>query len=210
LSSLERRRIISRKALAEKGYEGANLQNLLRQHSGPVNNTAVKCKSHEPFYKALFYYIEVATEQLFVNIIIILVAARILGEVFQRFGQPPLVGELLAGLIIGQSIFGLVLPSTDLHVLSNLAVFFLMFLAGLEMDPREISRSGRSAIVISIIAFFIPLLSGTFASLLFGLTTVQSLFMGLLLSITAVPVSAIVLMNMRNLAHKIAVLGLAL
>ena len=93
-----------------------------------------------------------ATEHLFVNIIIILVAARILGEVFQRIGQPPLVGELLAGLIIGPSIFGLVLPSTDLHVLTNLAVFFLMFLAGLEMDSREIRRSGRSAIVISIIA----------------------------------------------------------
>ncbi|MDP8888078.1 MAG: cation:proton antiporter [Thermoproteota archaeon] len=135
-----------------------------------------------------------ASEQLFVSIIIILVAARILGEVFQRIGQPPLVGELLAGLIIGPSILGLVHPSIDLHVLSNLAVFFLMFLAGLEMDPREIRRAGGSAIVISIVAFLIPLLSGTGTSLLFGLTTVQSLFMGLLLSITAVPVSAIVLM----------------
>jgi Kef-type K+ transport system membrane component KefB len=103
-----------------------------------------------------------------------------------------------------------VLPSTDLHVLSNLAVFCLMFLAGLEMDPREIRRSGRSAIVISMIPFFIPLLSGTCASLLFGLTTVQSLFMRLLLSITAIPVSAMVLMNMRKLEHKIAVLRLAL
>jgi Kef-type K+ transport system membrane component KefB len=145
----------------------------------------------------------VATEQLFVSIIIILVAARILGEVFQRIGQPPLVGELLAGLIIGPSIFGLVLPSTDLHVLSNLAVFFLMFLAGLEMDPREIRRAGRSAIVISIVAFFIPLLSGTGTSLLFGLTTVQSLFMGLLLSITAVPVSAIVLMQFGILNSRL-------
>lgn len=72
--------------------------------------------------------------RLFVSILIILVAARILGEVFQRIGQPPLVGELLAGLIIGPSVFGLVFPDTDLHVLSNLAVFFLMFLAGLEMD----------------------------------------------------------------------------
>lgn len=144
-----------------------------------------------------------ATEQLFVSIIIILVAARVLGEVFQRVGQPPLVGELLAGLIIGPSILGLVLPSTDLHVLSNLAVFFLMFLAGLEMDPREIRRAGGSAIVISVIAFLVPLLAGTGTSLLFGLTTVQSLFMGLLLSITAVPVSAIVLMQFGILNSKL-------
>ena len=70
-----------------------------------------------------------ATEQLFVSIIIILVAARVLGEFFQRIGRPPLVGELFAGLIIGPSILGLVLPSDDLHVLSSLAIFFLMFWA---------------------------------------------------------------------------------
>ena len=144
-----------------------------------------------------------ATEQLFVSIIIILVAARILGEAFQRIGQPPLVGELLAGLLIGPSILGLVLSSADLHVLSNLAVFFLMFLTGLEMDPREIRRAGGSAIVISIVAFLIPLLAGTGTSLLFGLTTVQSLFMGLLLSITAVPVSAIVLMQFGILNSRL-------
>ncbi|MEW6605090.1 MAG: cation:proton antiporter [Thermoproteota archaeon] len=144
-----------------------------------------------------------ATEQLFVSIVIILVAARVLGEVFQRFKQPPLVGELLAGVIIGPSILGLVLPSPDLQVLSNLAVFFLMFLAGLEMDPREIRRAGKAAIIISIVAFFVPLLSGTGVSMLFGLTTVQSLFMGLLLSITAVPVSAMVLMQFGILNSRL-------
>ncbi|HEX7032718.1 MAG TPA: cation:proton antiporter [Nitrososphaera sp.] len=144
-----------------------------------------------------------ATEQLFVSIIIILVAARVLGEIFQRFRQPPLVGELLAGVIIGPSILGLVLPNPDLQVLSNVAVFFLMFLAGLEMDPREIRRAGKSAIVISTIAFFVPLLSGAGVSMLFGLTNVQSLFMGLLLSITAVPVSAMVLMQFGILNSRL-------
>lgn len=109
----------------------------------------------------------------------------------------------MAGLIIGPSVFGLVFPSIDLHVLSNLAVFFLMFLAGLEMDPREIRRASGPAMVISIIAFFIPLLSGTGTSLLFGLTTVQSLFMGLLLSITALPVSAIVLIQFGILNSRL-------
>jgi len=145
----------------------------------------------------------VATEQLFVSIVIILVAARVLGELFQRVKQPPLVGELLAGVIIGPSLLGLITPSSDLQVLSDLAVFFLMFLAGLEMDPREIRRAGKSAIVISIIAFFVPLFSGTYVSMLFGLPTIQSLFMGLLLSITAVPVSAIVLMQFGVLNSRL-------
>jgi len=145
----------------------------------------------------------VATEQLFVSIVIILVAARILGEIFQRIKQPPLVGELLAGVIIGPSLLGIVLPSADLHVISNLAVFFLMFLAGLEMDPRQIRKAGRAALIISVMAFFLPLLAGTNVSLLLGLTMVQSLFMGLLLSITAVPVSAIVLMQFGILNSKL-------
>lgn len=144
-----------------------------------------------------------ATEQLFVSIVIILVAARILGELFQRVKQPPLVGELLAGVIIGPSLLGLISPSSDLQVLSDLAVFFLMFLAGLEMDPREIRRAGKSAMVISVIAFIVPLLSGTYVSMLFGLGTIQSLFMGLLLSITAVPVSAIVLMQFNVLNSRL-------
>jgi Kef-type K+ transport system membrane component KefB len=144
-----------------------------------------------------------ATEQLFVSIVIILVAARVLGEIFQRIRQPPLVGEILAGVIIGPSLLAIVTPSSDLQVLSDLAVFFLMFLTGLEMNPREIRKSGKSAIVISLLAFSAPLLAGTYVSLLFGLTAVQSLFMGLLLSITAVPVSAIVLMQFGILNSKL-------
>lgn len=65
-----------------------------------------------------------ATEQLFVNVVIILVAARVLGEIFQRIGLPSLVGELLAGIIIGPSILSLVLPNEGLTVLSELSVFF--------------------------------------------------------------------------------------
>lgn len=74
----------------------------------------------------------------------------------------------MAGLIIGPSILGLVLPSDDLHVLSSLAIFFLIFLAGLEVDPRKIRHAGGYAIVISTIEFFIPLLAGTGTSLFFG------------------------------------------
>jgi Kef-type K+ transport system membrane component KefB len=144
-----------------------------------------------------------ATEQLFVSIVVILVAARVLGELFQRIRQPPLVGEILAGVIIGPSLLAIVSPSSDLQVLSDLAVFFLMFLTGLEMNPREIRKAGKSAIVISLLAFFVPLIAGTYVSLLFGLTAVQSLFMGLLLSITAVPVSAIVLMQFEILNSKL-------
>ncbi|WP_337862076.1 cation:proton antiporter [Nitrososphaera sp.] len=144
-----------------------------------------------------------AAEELFVSVIIILVAARVLGELFQRIKQPPLVGEILAGVILGPSLFGIIHFNSDLGVLSDLAVFFLMLLAGLEMDPREIRKAGRYAMVISLIAFVVPFAAGTAVSHLFGLALEQSLFMGLLLSITAVPVSAIVLMQFGILRSKL-------
>lgn len=144
-----------------------------------------------------------AAEEFFVSVIIILAAARVLGELFQRIHQPSLVGELLAGIILGPTILMFIMPSGDLKLLSNLAVFFLMFLAGLEMNPEEIRKSGKKAIVISVIAFLIPLLSGIGISLLFGMTTIQAMFMGLLMSITAVPVSAIILMEFGLIKSKL-------
>jgi Kef-type K+ transport system membrane component KefB len=143
------------------------------------------------------------TEDLFVSIIIILVSARILGEVAQRFHQPALVGEILAGIILGPSLLLIVVPDEDLVVLAELAVFFLMFLAGLEMHPEEIRKAGKSAIIISSLAFVLPLLGGLGVSLLFELDTIQAMFMGLLLSITAVPVSAIVLMELGIIRTKL-------
>ena len=101
-----------------------------------------------------------ATELLFISVVIILVAARLLGEFFQRLKMPPLVGELAAGIIIGPYILKLITPNESLGVFSDLAVFFLMLLAGLQMDPREIRKAGLHAAVLSVIAFSIPFASG--------------------------------------------------
>lgn len=78
-----------------------------------------------------------------------------------------------------------------------------MFLAGLEMDPREIRKAGIRAGILSCIAFSLPFISGFAASQLAGLNMIESLFMGLLLSITAVPVTAIVLMEFGIIKTKL-------
>ena len=140
---------------------------------------------------------------IFLNIIIILVAARILGHVFRKMQQPALVGQILAGIILGPTLFGILQTNESSNVLGSVAVFFLMFVAGLEMNLNEIKKTGKSAVIISLIAFSVPFLVGSQVASLFGLPTVQSIFMGLLLSITALPVSAIVLMEFGILRSKI-------
>jgi Kef-type K+ transport system membrane component KefB len=116
---------------------------------------------------------------------------------------PPLVGELAAGIIIGPYVLKLITPDQSLNVISDLGVFFLMLLAGLQMDPREIRKAGLRGAILSILAFSLPYLAGFGVSALFGLGIVQSMFVGLLLSITAVPVSTIVLMQFGILETKV-------
>jgi Kef-type K+ transport system membrane component KefB len=144
-----------------------------------------------------------ATEQLFISVVIILVATRLLGEFTQRLRLPPLVGELAAGIIIGPYVLKLVTPDESLNVISDLGVFFLMLLAGLQMDPREIRKAGLRGGILSIIAFSLPYVGGFGIAALFGLGMLQSMFVGLLLSITAVPVSTIVLMQFGILETKV-------
>lgn len=144
-----------------------------------------------------------ATEQLFISVVIILVATRLMGEFSQRLRLPPLVGELAAGIIIGPYVLKLITPDQSLNVISDLGVFFLMLLAGLQMDPREIRKAGLRGAILSILAFSLPYLAGFGVSALFGLGIVQSMFVGLLLSITAVPVSTIVLMQFGILETKV-------
>ncbi len=144
-----------------------------------------------------------ATEQLFISVVIILVATRLLGEFSQRLRLPPLVGELAAGIIIGPYVLKLIIPDHSLNVISDLGVFFLMLLAGLQMDPREIRKAGLSGGILSAIAFSLPFLGGLGIAALFGLGMLQSMFVGLLLSITAVPVSTIVLMQFGILETKV-------
>ena len=141
--------------------------------------------------------------QIILSIIVIFASARILGQVFRKMKLPALVGEILAGMILGPSLFGIVHTDSSFQILTTVAIFFLMLVAGLEMNIRDIKKVGKSAIIISLIAFFVPFEVGTYAASMFGLTGVQSIFMGLLLSITALPVSAMVLMEFKILKSKI-------
>ena len=142
-------------------------------------------------------------EQIFINIVILLAAARLLGELFRKFKQPSLAGELLAGIILGHTIFGIIIPNENLELISTIAIFFIMLFIGLEMDLRELKKTGKSAFIISVFSLVIPFFIGFQISILFGLSLVQSLFIGLLLSVTSVPVSAIILLELGILKTKI-------
>lgn len=142
-------------------------------------------------------------EGFFITLVVMLLVAKLFGELFRRMKQPALVGELLAGIILGPSLFGFFRPDENFDVFKGLAVFFLMFFAGMEMNLDEIKKASKKAFVVSALAFFVPFFAGHQAGLFFGLDNTQSLFVGLLLSITAIPVSAIILIEFGLLKSKI-------
>ncbi len=137
------------------------------------------------------------TEHLVTNIIIILTVAWILGRVFARFGLPVVMGELLAGLILGPPLLGIINTSEPIELLAEFGIFFLMFHTGLEMDPKEAVEHIWPSIAVAIGGFILPFILGFFTCWMFGGTVYQSLFVGMGLSITAIAVQARILHDMQ-------------
>jgi Kef-type K+ transport system membrane component KefB len=150
--------------------------------------------------------------ELLYILLVLLAVSRIFAELAERLGQPPLVGELIAGVGLGvlahQFADALpVLSSLDENKtfdhISDLAIFFLMMLAGLELRPKEMAEAGKRATFIAIGGMALPILMG------FGLATLfvpqsdywfaQALFLAVALAITAVPVAVRVLMDLGQL-----------
>ncbi len=140
----------------------------------------------------------------------VIVTARLVGSAFRFIGQPRVIGEITAGILLGPSLLGLLLPEvtaylfprsvTDvLGVLAQLGLIFFMFLIGLELDHSLIRGSGRTALLISHYSIAVPLMLGVGSALLVypvigsGDFTGFALFMGAAMAITAFPVLARIL-----------------
>ncbi|MCJ7540575.1 MAG: cation:proton antiporter [Desulfobacterales bacterium] len=150
--------------------------------------------------------------EIFYVLLILLVITRAFGEIAVRLGQPALVGELLAGIALGAAIrfspssFPVMhaVPENEVFTaITDLGIFFLMLMTGLEMHPQEVAEKSKGAMLIALGGFIIPLLAGFSLGWLFlpqsNVRLAQALFIGTALAITAVPVAAKVLMDLGKL-----------
>jgi len=141
--------------------------------------------------------------RVIINIVLILLVAWVLGDLFQRLRMPRLLGELLAGLVLGPPLLGWVQPREAMTVLSDLGIFFLMFYSGMEMDPRKLLEHFWVCLAVAIGGFAVPFALGFAVALWFGATMLQSLFMAMGLSVTALAVGARVLQDMEIHQSKV-------
>lgn len=124
------------------------------------------------------------------SIIIILIVAKLFGELAERVGQASVLGELLAGVIIGGSVLGWVHGDQPLLLLAQLGVILLLFQIGLESDLGEFLKVGLSAFVVAILGVVGPFVAGYFASRALGLSVPVAIFTGATLTATSVGITA--------------------
>ena len=133
------------------------------------------------------------------SLIVIYLSARLLGELAVRIGQSSVLGELLAGVLVGPSLLGLIHPTETLTLLGEIGVMLLLFEVGLESDLQSFLRVGPSAAVVALIGVAVPFALGYEVAVLLQLTTLQAIFVGATLTATSVAISARVLSDLGRL-----------
>lgn len=150
--------------------------------------------------------------RLFLQLLVILAASRVVGKIFTWIGQPAVVGEMTAGILLGPSLFGLLAPEafrfvfapeslSALKLLSQIGVCLFMFTVGMELDVAQLRNKAHTAVVVSHASIVVPFFLGVLLALgvYRGLAaptasfTAFALFLGISMSITAFPVLARIL-----------------
>jgi Kef-type K+ transport system membrane component KefB len=165
----------------------------------------------------------------FLAVVVVMLFARLMGAAVAHFRQPRVMGEVLAGILLGPTVFGLLFPDlqralfpTDviplIGVVANLGLIFYMFLVGLELDLSQLRGRIAQTTAISNTGVLIPMLAGIAVALptyelvgppAKGGFTAFALFMGVSMSITAFPVLARILVERRMLRRPVGALALA-
>jgi len=182
-----------------------------------VAERIVPAPDHQPadgVLAGLLSNLDTPLSHLFIQLLVIVVAARTLGRLATRLGQPAVVGEMVAGLLLGPSLFGWLSPEAftfvfppeslaTLRLLSQLGVCLFMFVVGMELNVSHVRDKAHAAVVVSHASIIVPYLLGVvLAYALYsqlaapGATfTGFALFMGISMSITAFPVLARILQD---------------
>lgn len=99
--------------------------------------------------------------QFFLLFAIVLIAARVFSETVARFGIPAVIGELLAGLMVGPSLLGWVSPDATMKLLAEIGIILLLFEVGMDTDLRRLASSGTKPVIVAFVGFLLPFFSVT-------------------------------------------------
>lgn len=134
-----------------------------------------------------------------IQLVVILISARLLGELANYFKAPPVIGELLAGIIIGPSLFGWIELTPAIHLLAQIGIILLLFEVGIETDVGRLTSAGPQAILVALIGVILPFGLGFSISYYpFQLSMLASLFIGSILTATSIGITLRVLRDLNK------------
>lgn len=153
---------------------------------------------------------------IFLSLGLIIIFAKFFGITARKLKAPMVVGEIIAGLIIGPSMLGLVNPTSFLNQMAEIGVILLMFSAGLGTDLKELIKTGPIALAIACAGVFVPLAGGTFLySCFYGFAAVGSIefykavFIGVIMTATSVSITVETLKELGYLKSRVGTTVLA-
>ncbi|HLN93093.1 MAG TPA: cation:proton antiporter [Thermoanaerobaculia bacterium] len=131
-----------------------------------------------------------------------LFGGKLLGELCERIGQPAVLGELLAGVLLGPSLLGLVPLSAGILLLAEIGVILLLFEVGLETDLGELVRVGGPAMMVALVGMVLPFLGGYLLTRIAGFSALTAIFVGAALTATSIGITSRVLSELGMLSSR--------
>jgi Kef-type K+ transport system membrane component KefB len=158
---------------------------------------------HLAFTPALLTLAASGSAKIPLSMLIVFVTAKAMAELFERLGQPGIVGEILAGVLIGPSVLGWLAPNEFLTALSELGVMFLLFRVGLDVKSSELLKVGGTATLVAASGVVVPFFMGTAVMFLWMAPAHEAIFVGASMVATSVGITARVLAS-RGLLEEIS------
>lgn len=121
--------------------------------------------------------------------LIVFGSAKVFAELFERLGQPAIVGEIVAGVIVGPGALAWIAPNDVLSALAELGVMFLLFRVGLEVKPADLFRVGPVASLAAILGVVLPFFAGWGIMALWGASHLEAIFVGAAMVATSVGIT---------------------
>ncbi len=146
---------------------------------------------------------------VFLELALILIVAKLFGYITVRLGFPAALGQLIGGIIIGPSILNLVGYDEGVKLLADLGVVMLLFLAGLETDVEEFKHVGIPAFIVASLGVLTPFILGYVGAMVWGFSGIQAMFLGGVLTATSVGLTTSILMELKKLRTKVGTTILA-
>ncbi|GGW43800.1 monovalent cation:proton antiporter family protein [Arenibacter certesii] len=138
------------------------------------------------------------------NLLLVLIAAWVGGMVAKRVGFPPILGELLIGILLGPALLGILETSEALNTLAEVGILFLMAYIGMEINFKDLGKASWAGLLAAIGGFVVPFALGYYTIIIFDGTQIAALFVGIAVGVTSLATKSRILVDLKLLDTRIA------